>query len=82
MAVDIDRKLWLTAALVGAATRKELAAAFRGVNPATAFDLERAHKWLQGRAQPRERRVYEDWALLVDLGVAWDFLRSMATQFR
>ena len=68
MATDIGRKLCLTAALVGAVTRKDLAAAFRRVDPATPFDLGRAHKWLQGRSRPRERRVYEDWARLVDLG--------------
>ena len=33
MGVEIDRKLCLTAALVGAASRKDLAAAFRRVNP-------------------------------------------------
>jgi hypothetical protein len=57
VATDIGRKLCLTAALVGAVTRKDLAAAFRRVDPATPFDLERAHKWLQGRSRPRERRV-------------------------
>jgi len=65
---EIDRKLCLTAAFLGAVTRKDLAAAFRAVNPATAFDLERAHKWLQGRARPREPAVYDDWARLLDLG--------------
>ena len=68
MARDIDRKLRLTAALLGAVTRKDLAAAFRRVNPATPFDVERAHKWLQGRARPREPQLYEDWARLLDLG--------------
>jgi hypothetical protein len=67
-ATDIDRKLCLTAALVGARTRKDLAAAFRRVNPRTPFDVERAHKWLQGRARPRERQIYEDWALVLDVG--------------
>jgi hypothetical protein len=67
-AQDIDRKLCLTAAVVGAVTRKDLAAAFRRVNPATSFDVERAHKWLQGRARPRESSIYEDWATLLDLG--------------
>ena len=80
MAVDVDRKLWLTAALVGATTRKGLAAAFRRVNPATAFDLERAHKWLQGRARPRERRVYEDWAVLVDLGESADWIAACGAE--
>lgn len=68
MGRDIDWKLCLTAAFMGATTRKDLAAAFRAVNPATAFDLERAHKWLQGRARPREPAVYDDWARLLDLG--------------
>lgn len=68
MAHHIDRKLRLTAALLGTVTRKDLATAFRRVNPATAFDVERANKWLQGRAQPREFSVYEDWAKLLNLG--------------
>jgi len=64
----IDQKLRLTAAVLGADTRKALAAAFRRINPATPFDVERAHKWLQGRARPRERQVYDDWSKLLDLG--------------
>jgi len=68
VAREIDRKLRLTAALLGAVTRKDLAAAFRRANPATPFDVDRAHKWLQGRARPREPQVYEDWAKLLDLG--------------
>jgi hypothetical protein len=67
-ATDIDRKLCLTAALLGAVTRKDLAAAFRRVNPHTPFDIERAHKWLQGRARPREQQLYEDWAHVLDIG--------------
>jgi hypothetical protein len=65
---DIDRKLRLTAAALGAVTRKDLAAAFRRANPATTFDVDRANKWLQGRARPRELGIYEDWAKLLDLG--------------
>lgn len=73
MARDIDRKLRATAALLGAVTRKDLAAAFRRVNPTTSFDVERAHKWIQGRARPRELRLYEDWAKVLDLDrpAAW-----------
>ncbi len=67
-AIDIDRKLCLTAAIVGARTRKDLAAAFRRVNPRTSFDVERANKWLQGRARPREQQVYEDWAKVLGEG--------------
>ena len=68
MAQHVDQKLRATASLLGAVTRKDLAAAFRRVNPATSFDVERAHKWMQGRAQPREAQLYEDWAVLLDVG--------------
>ena len=67
MARDIDRKLRLTAAVLGVAARKDLAAAFRRVNPKTTFDIGRADKWLQGRAQPREHQVYEDWSKVLGL---------------
>lgn len=67
MAQHIAQKLRLTSALLGTVSRKDLAAAFRRVNPETAFDLGRADKWLQGRAQPRQLSVYEDWAKLLRL---------------
>jgi hypothetical protein len=41
---NIDQKLRVTMALVGAVTLKDLAAAFRRVNPATSFDVERTHE--------------------------------------
>lgn len=68
MAVEISRKLCLTAAWLRVDTRKELAAAFRSINSATTFDAQRAHKWLQGRSLPRGSQIYEDWARLVALG--------------
>jgi hypothetical protein len=67
MARDIGRKLRATAAVLGLVTHKELAAAFRRVNAATAFDVGRAEKWLQDRAAPRDARVYQDWALVLDV---------------
>ncbi|WP_378946970.1 hypothetical protein [Mesorhizobium sp. ANAO-SY3R2] len=72
--MNIDKKLRLTAALVGAATRKDLAAAFRRVNPATAFDVDRADKWLQGRSTPRQFSVYEDWIKLLDVPETADWI--------
>lgn len=66
--IDIDRKLALTAAALGVRTRKELAAAFRKANPRTGFDVERANKWLQARARPREQSIYEDWAAVLAVG--------------
>ena len=73
MVRDFSAKLRLTAAALGCGTRKELAAAFRGVNAATAFEVERADKWLQGKASPRAAQVYRDWAQLLDLDrpLAW-----------
>ncbi|TVQ58420.1 MAG: hypothetical protein EA355_01995 [Rhodobacteraceae bacterium] len=65
MPEEVARKLSLTAALLRCQTRKELAARFRAVNPATDFDLERSYKWMQGRALPRSRKVYDDWALVL-----------------
>jgi len=67
LAREIGRKLRLTATLLGANNRKDLARAFHRVNAATAFDVDRAHKWLQGRASPREPQIYEDWAKVLDL---------------
>lgn len=55
-------KLRMTAAVLGCTSRKDLCARFRAVNPDTSFDLERSHKWMQGRALPRDARVYADWA--------------------
>lgn len=73
MARDVDRKLRATAAVLGLITRKDLAAAFRRANAATTFDVERAHKWLQGRSSPREAQVYQDWALVlgIDRSAEW-----------
>jgi hypothetical protein len=67
VARDIDRKLRVTATVLGTTTVKDLATAFRRVNPATPFDVERAHKWMQGRASPRQLQLYEDWAKLLGL---------------
>ena len=52
MAQHIAQKLRLTSALLGTVSRKDLAAAFRRVNPKTAFGLGRADKWLQGPPVP------------------------------
>jgi hypothetical protein len=36
--------------------------------PITSLDIGRADKWLQGRAHPREREVYDDWSKVLDPG--------------
>ena len=71
---EIDRKLSLTAAAIGAYSRKDLAGAFHAVNPATRFDIGRAHKWLQGRAVPRSGDIYADWVAVLGLDRTADWL--------
>lgn len=65
MQASFARKLGITAGVLRCATRKELCARFRAVNPNTEFDLERSFKWLQGKALPRSAAVYEDWAAVL-----------------
>jgi hypothetical protein len=64
---DIGLKLRLTAAVLACASRKDLCARFRAVNPATHCDLDRLHKWMQGRALPRAQGFYDDWAKVLGL---------------
>ena len=64
---DIGPKLRLTAAVLTCASRKDLCARFRAVNPATHCDLDRLHKWMQGRALPRAQGFYDDWAKVLGL---------------
>ncbi|WP_333835179.1 hypothetical protein [Rubrimonas sp.] len=73
MTTPFAAKLRLTAAAQGCATRKELCERFRAVNPATAFDVERCHKWLQGVAMPCSATVYDDWVKVIgfDRSAAW-----------
>jgi hypothetical protein len=80
MAEDLATKLRLTEAVLGCAGRKDLAARFRAVNPRTHFDLERAHKWAQGRAAPRSQDLYLDWAKVLGTsrGGAWIATCSVA----
>jgi hypothetical protein len=65
MAVDLAAKLRVTSAALGCVTRKDLCARFRAVNAATHFDLERSHKWMQGKAEPRASGMYDDWARIL-----------------
>jgi hypothetical protein len=64
---DLPEKLRATLTLLGLGGQKELCAAFRRINPATDFDLDRSYKWMQGRTLPRSPRVYADWALVLGL---------------
>lgn len=62
MANNFSLKLRSTALVLGCSGRKALCARFRAVNPTIPFDLERAHKGMQGRAVPRSAEVCADWA--------------------
>ena len=64
---DIAVKLRLTTAALACTSRKQLCARFRAVNPATHCDLDRLHKWTQGRALPRVQSFYDDWAKVLGL---------------
>lgn len=65
MRTTLPAKLRITSAALGCTTRKDLCARFLATNPATGFDLDRSHKWMQGKAAPRSSRVYDDWALVL-----------------
>lgn len=73
---QLASKLQLTAAALGCATGKELCVRFAAVNPATAFTLENAYKWMRGKAQPRMSSVYEDWAAVLDVGLTSQFVAA------
>jgi hypothetical protein len=74
MAYELAAKLRMTALVLGCASRKDLCARFRKVNPDTQFDLERANKWMQGRALPRNPQIYADWARVLGTGRGADWL--------
>jgi hypothetical protein len=80
MALEVAQKLRLTAAALGCSALKDLAREFRRTNPATAFDVEPAYKWLQGRSTPRSAQVYADWATLLDLGQSAEWLQSCTVE--
>jgi hypothetical protein len=62
---EFAAKLRLTAAALGCTSRKVFCARFRAVNPRTQCEVERLHKWMQGRALPRGTDFYDDWRAVV-----------------
>lgn len=74
MATDLAVKFAVTAAALGCATRKDLARAFAKGNADTSFDLDRSYKWLQGRAQPRDPKLYVEWLGLLGMQKSKDWL--------
>ena len=75
-AIDFPGKLRLIMRVTGCDTQKALLGKLRSVNPSTVYDPARAYKWIQGRAQPRSPAVYDDLALLLDVGMDGEQLRS------
>ena len=73
---QLAMKLQLTAAALGCTTGKELCGRFAAVNPATAFTVENAYKWMRGKARPRLSSVYDDWAAVLGLGLSPQFLAT------
>jgi hypothetical protein len=62
---EFAAKLRLTAAAIGCTSRKAFCARFHAVNPRTQCEVERLHKWMQGRALPRGIDFYEDWRAVI-----------------
>ncbi len=80
MTAGFATKLRLTAAVLGCDSQKALCARFRSANPRTHFEPERAAKWLQGRATPRNSDVYDDWARVLDIGQPGDWLMECSVE--
>ena len=74
--IDFPQKLRLIMRVSGCDTQKALLGKLRSVNPSTLYDPARAYKWIQGRARPRSPAVYDDLALLLDVGMDGEQLRS------
>ena len=79
-AVDLPRKLELTAEALGCGTLKELHVRLLEINPATTFDPERAYKWRQGRSTPRHMSVYQDISDALGLSVPAETLRDCSSE--
>lgn len=73
---SLAEKLRMILRVTGCGSQKELYAKLKNINPRTGYDPERAYKWFQGRATPRNHSVYDDLARLLGLNVGGDVLRT------
>ena len=71
---DFDAKLRMTASVLGCAGRKDLVARFHAVNRSSQCDIDRLHKWLQGRSLPRSSEVLTDWGKVLGTSRSGDWL--------
>ncbi|MEQ8814435.1 MAG: hypothetical protein RLO51_03030 [Thalassobaculum sp.] len=76
MTRDLALKLRLTQLVTGCVTQKALHARFKQVNPQTGYEPERAYKWVQDRAAPRDPSVFEDLARVLELPVTGETVRT------
>ncbi|WPZ34577.1 hypothetical protein T8K17_00245 [Thalassobaculum sp. OXR-137] len=74
-----DKLLMATEAL-GCRTLAELVGRVRTMDASTPITLDRAYKWAQGRATPRDGKAYHDLAQLLDLGEDGAFVRSCSLE--
>ena len=73
-------KLRFAAVVLGCTTCEEPALAFRSINPETSFDVERADKWLSGKAMPRGGDIYRDWSRLLDLDRPLEWMAACSAE--
>jgi hypothetical protein len=71
---DFDAKLRMTASVLGCSSRKDLVTRFHAVNRSSQCDLDRLHKWLQGRTLPRSSEVLTDWGKVLGSDRSGDWL--------
>lgn len=64
----------MTASVLGCGGRKDLVARFHAVNRSSQCDIDRLHKWLQGRSLPRSAEVLSDWSKVLGTSRNGDWL--------
>jgi|GEM_PF-904059 len=74
------RKLRAAVAETGCRSLAEFVARVRAAAPETSVTLDRAYKWLQGRAVPNDPRVYVDLATVLGLPADGAFVRGSTVE--
>ena len=68
-------KLKLTLVVLGISP-KDLCRRFSSVNPATAFTIQNAYKWLGGKSAPRISQIYNEWACILGGDLTGSFIAA------
>jgi hypothetical protein len=74
------RKLLMAVEVLGYRSLAELVARVRTTSPGTSITLDRAYKWLQGRAMPQDPAIYDDLARAFGLGEEGTFVRDSSVE--